>query len=132
MKKFLAILLIALMFVLAACGDGAASETPDNNDSGNPIIDAFEESYGTINGTYSFVDGERIVSYTFSGNAYAFKMIMDGETVLEDSGTYEIEGNVFRFTDSQDNIEELEFALEGSTLTLVGAWFFDDLVLEKE
>jgi hypothetical protein len=142
MKKILAILFVVTMLFAAACsdsndgangsagnggsGNNGTTETPGGGGSGNT-------AGGIPSGTYSVEDDGSIIAYTFRGNGtYTFTLTVDGEVVLEDDGTYEIDGNIFKGTDSEGNAGELEFKLEGSTLTLIEAWFYEDLVLVKE
>ncbi|MDR2569903.1 MAG: hypothetical protein LBD23_06350 [Oscillospiraceae bacterium] len=111
------------------------TQTPDNTPNNNQAPENTDyNNYGGIpSGIYSFVDEDSVISYTFkSDGTFIFRIIVDGAAVLEDNGTYEINGNIFKGTDSEGNVGEHEFKLDGNTLTFVEAWFYEDLVLVKE
>ena len=110
MKKISAFLLAGVMLlVLAACGGSGR----------------------TLRGTYAFTYEDQKITYTFSGNRFTVTFDFDGE-VTEGSGTFEVRDNILVWIDADGDESEVEFRLEGNTLTLVEAMFMQDLVLTRQ
>jgi predicted small lipoprotein YifL len=151
MKKFMTLLLAGAMFALAACGNSGTGETPDNNDGGNPIIDVSENGdYGTDptpenggnyeivipSGTYSADMDDTTIAFIFSEDGTFVRVETRDETVREESGSYEVEENsiiaTYTVDETRNEVRRYEFILDGDTLTLIGAWFTEDLVLVRQ
>ena len=59
-------------------------------------------------------------------------MTSDGEVIMEEKGAYEATDGVIKFTLEDGEPVEEKYKLEGNKLTLINAWFGEDLELTKE
>jgi hypothetical protein len=142
MKKLFAVLLVGVMlFGFAACGgnSGTNGSTDENGNPGNsetkqtPADGKNNDKGGKLSGTYSVTnaDGSKI-SYTFSGNTLTLIVTKGGAVTMEQTGTYEAKDGVIISTAENGHITETEYSLNGNKLTLLKAWFNQDLELIKE
>ena len=143
MKKLFAVLLVGvILFGFAACGgdsgtnnsdDGANSNPGNSETKQNPTDGKNKDTGGKLSGTYSVLnaDGNKI-SYTFSGNTLTLIVTKGGAVTMEQTGTYEAKDGVIISTAENGHITETEYSLNGNKLTLLKAWFNQDLELIKE